>query len=685
MSDMDLKWKKRLRSSVKNNENDIEEADSEIIEHPRKRRRIKRVKLDDEKSDSDESMSKFIMKRKNSLKNPLKTSIKKEKTKNIFTDCDCSDSDADSSEDEDLYVDAEADKSDSDVSEEDVEESEIEELEEDDDESDEESVELDSDESDDNGFISENEDYPAIAIGFKRKRERAYSDHELRPVDKLKQTPSAKRSFGDLVEDIMDSANKCADKFGLKWGKRLTDEEKEKYIPLLQKIKGNIKERMISETDIVTSTLPMDDKCWLVEHLGILRNIEPNTEEHYELKKQLFDKIKRAKPLTEEDFKIEEHLKEICNESISLQQRIVRSDVPDKIKATIYNKFLQIKDLSCTDEEFVKGKTWIDWALSIPQKTIPVLEDAEIDEKRIEYFKKLKSTLDSEIHGQKTVKEKVTEVVAGMISNPDGKYRCIALLGPPGTGKTALGRALANSLGLPFEQLSLGGVNDTAFLTGHSATYVSAKPGAMVEVMRRLKYKNGILLLDEFDKIQDSLGGREVISALLHIIDYTQNTEFKDIYLSDIPVDLSKLFFVLSLNDDMLVDSVLRDRMPIIRMEEYKIPDRLEIALNHFIPRNIKNFNFKEGDVTVTKEGLRRILNKVKREKGVRNLERAIHTLFARLNTLKQMSIGEKVPDTLKPSYYIHIKFPLEVTADIVDKLVPYQETIDPSISHLYI
>jgi len=246
----------------------------------------------------------------------------------------------------------------------------------------------------------------------------------------------------------------------------------------------------------------------------------------------------------------------------------------------------------------------------------------------------------------------------------------MVFLGNPGVGKTALAKLLAESIDLPFYQISFGGAHDSSILKGHSYTYIGSKPGEMAEALISMGVKNGVLFLDELDKI-DSFRGQEVINTLLHILDYTQNSEFKDNYLHGIPIDLSKLIIVVSINDLNSINSILKDRLPIVTFKDYDISDKINIGTNYLIPRVLKNLNMHSSKIKYDETSVAYIIEKSQvQEAGVRQLERNISTILERINVLIQINGNDKSNKRIKISYNIpKFKLPLVLNRQVIDIL----------------
>jgi ATP-dependent Lon protease len=239
--------------------------------------------------------------------------------------------------------------------------------------------------------------------------------------------------------------------------------------------------------------------------------------------------------------------------------------------------------------------------------------------------------LDKRIHGLEDVKQEIMEYVARKITNPNGKGHVLALYGSAGTGKSKIIQTLAEALDLPFHQINFGGLNDAAILTGHSETYVGSKPGKIVEALTNSKYMNPIIYLDEIDKVSTTKA-TDIFGVLTHLLDEEQNDKFQDNYLSNVNIDLSKVFFVLAFNDISKVDAIVSDRLKVIYINPPTLQDKITICEHKMIPDIVKMINFKK-DIYLSKELIEYIITtKTQGEDGVRQLRKNIEKIFNRLN-----------------------------------------------------
>ena len=206
--------------------------------------------------------------------------------------------------------------------------------------------------------------------------------------------------------------------------------------------------------------------------------------------------------------------------------------------------------------------------------------------------------LDKNVYGHDKSKEQITRIIGQWIANPSLKGNCIGIHGSPGCGKTRLIKeGLCKALDLPFVFIPLGGINDSAYLTGHSFTYEGAIHGKIVDALMKAECMNPIIYFDELDKVSDSSRGEEIINTLIHLTDSTQNDIFYDKYFYDIPLNLSKALIIFTYNNDYMINPILRDRMIRINTEPYKNKDKVNIANQFLIPEILTDFSFQKEDL----------------------------------------------------------------------------------------
>ena len=458
----------------------------------------------------------------------------------------------------------------------------------------------------------------------------------------------------------------------------------------LEDIKQEISRTEPNIQDILKTPMRLEDRAKLCQFYEIYKTQMPNTNEWLEARNQyneLFKEYKagyqQSKQYSEEQIKNmneEEKLYTTFNAQLALKYKILNLEATKENKEIIYRRFEEMINLNPSMDEYGKIKHWLKWVTDIPHNKIKILD---VDD-HTAFIQKAKQKLDSELFGMEKVKEQILLFLSAKIRNPTMVHSNLGLVGPPGTGKTAIARLIAEIMELGFAQISFGGSDKADFLKGHEYTYVGAQPGEIIKSLKRIGHKNGVIFLDELDKIADN---PDIRAALLHLIDPTQNVEFRDLFC-EIATDLSQIWWVGSMNS-IPADEALADRWWIIEVDGYEQTDKVQIIENFLLPRALKNCGMEEDSVTFDTGSINFLIHKVckSNDKGVRTIQKVVKDLVNKLSFIvsHQDENGE-LP--FKTSFELGKKltYPIKLTSELLNKLLINKDLNNiMSLSMMYI
>ena len=303
-----------------------------------------------------------------------------------------------------------------------------------------------------------------------------------------------------------------------------------------------------------------------------------------------------------------------------LRQRLDKARLPEAVRDEAERELQRLEQMTPASAEFGVGRNYLEWVLALPWN---VRTRERLD------LAKARSVLDRDHQGLGAIKERIMEYLAVRRLNKGLKSPIFCFVGPPGVGKTSLGRSIARALGRKLVRLSLGGVRDEAEIRGHRRTYVGALPGRIIQSLRQAGSRNPVMLLDEIDKLGADFRG-DPAAALLEVLDPEQNTDFVDHFL-DVPFDLSDVLFVATANQLESIPPALRDRLEIIQLSSYTEEEKVAIARTHLLPRQLRVHGLQRRKIRVDDEALRALVRGYTSEAGVRNLERELGRLCRKL------------------------------------------------------
>ena len=385
--------------------------------------------------------------------------------------------------------------------------------------------------------------------------------------------------------------------------------------------------RLVNE---VAANIPLKykDQQELLEELDFWSRYEKlslklvNEMQIMEIKEELQRKVKNKVDKHQKEYLLREQLKVIREElgedttfsdADEFEEACGKLDAPEEVKEKLHKEIGRFKNTIGSQAENGVIRTYIETILEMPWN-----KRAE-DNTDINYAKEV---LEADHYGLEQVKERILEFLAVRTLTQKGESPILCLVGPPGTGKTSIAKSLARSLKKPFVRISLGGVRDEAEIRGHRKTYVGAMPGRIANGIRTAGVKNPVLLLDEIDKVSTDYKG-DTFSALLEVLDSEQNSKFRDHYL-EVPLDLSEVTFITTANTLQTIPRPLLDRMEIIEITSYTENEKLHIAIEHLIPKQLEKHGITDEQLRFSKKAIWKIAHNYTKEAGVRQLEREI-------------------------------------------------------------
>jgi ATP-dependent Lon protease len=419
--------------------------------------------------------------------------------------------------------------------------------------------------------------------------------------------------------------------------------------------------------DLVAANLdaPVDEKATLLETVDVKDRIRKVLKlltrqlEILKMRERINSQIKEEMGKNQREYVLRQQLKAIKEELgeddgdqgdlDGLEERIAKANLPQEAEQVAKKQLKRLRNMQVGSAEYTVVRTYLDWILDLPWH-IQTPDNMDIGAVR--------KVLDEDHYGLEKVKKRILEYLAVRKLKKDKKGPILCLIGPPGVGKTSLGRSIARALGRKFVRISLGGVHDEAAIRGHRRTYVGALPGQIIQGMKKGATINPVFMMDEVDKIGHDFRG-DPAAALLEVLDPEQNNTFADHYL-EIPYDLSNVMFVATANISDPIPAPLRDRMEILEIPGYTRREKLAIARRHLIPKQLEEHGITKEQLEITDPAVDLVIDFYTREAGVRTLERQIASIIRGVavkiaegdTTPRKVEGEEQVREFLGPQKY---------------------------------
>src|SRR5689334_19271458 len=383
--------------------------------------------------------------------------------------------------------------------------------------------------------------------------------------------------------------------------------------------------------DLVAANLdaPVDEKAQLMSTVDVKERIRQVLKlltrqlEILKMRERINSQIKEEMGKNQREYVLRQQLKAIKEELgeddgdqgdlDGLEERIAKANLPTEAETVAKKQLKRLRSMQVGSAEYTVVRTYLDWILDLPwtNTTQDIMDISAV-----------RKVLDEDHYGLEKVKKRILEFLAVRKLKQDKKGPILCLIGPPGVGKTSLGRSIARALGRKFVRISLGGVHDEAAIRGHRRTYVGALPGQIIQGMKKASTINPVFMMDEVDKIGHDFRG-DPSAALLEVLDPEQNNTFADHYL-EVPYDLSNVMFVATANVADPIPPPLRDRMEVLDLPGYTRNEKKAIARQHLVPKQIEEHGIKTDQLEITDTAIEQIIDHYTREAGVRSLERQV-------------------------------------------------------------
>jgi len=343
-------------------------------------------------------------------------------------------------------------------------------------------------------------------------------------------------------------------------------------------------------------------------------------------------------------------------EADELREQIEKKNLPEEVQKEAERELGRLARINPASPEYSVARTYLDWIIALPWND-STTDNLDLDEAR--------RILDEDHYGLTDIKERMLEFLAVRKLRGDMRGSILCFVGPPGTGKTSIGKSIARAMGRRYIRIALGGIRDEAEIRGHRRTYIGSLPGRIISALRKAGANNPVFMLDEVDKLGADFRG-DPASALLEVLDPEQNSAYTDHYL-EVPFDLSKVLFICTANFMDPVPPALKDRMEVLEFPGYTQEEKLQIAAKYLVPHQVEANGLTDEQVTFSDDALRRLISEYTREAGVRNLERQIASLCRKV--AKTVALNEKAPPTVEADALDDLLGPPKYISEVAERV----------------
>lgn len=450
---------------------------------------------------------------------------------------------------------------------------------------------------------------------------------------------------------------------------KLPEKQKEEFL----NIRDEMEDEVPTIEKIMISNITRNDKKQCLRLLDQMTNSDEYSSECFRLIDSINEILLKGKNYTKEEIKFleleEEKLKNMYVSLDTLKSKILKLDADSGVKSKILKMYDEMMTYPSDSTTYTSLKEEIEWSIRMPYQKREIDNYVNMGNKQLNnFYCNVRKMLDQELFGMENVKNRIMHVLNDRRSSDDSCGRNIALVGKPGTGKTAVCKALAKILDKKFAKISAGAL-DSAAIKGSNKVWNGSEPSIILQILANLKTNNAIIMFDEVDKLGDTPQGKLAQHALLHVSDPSDNKDFQDNYLKNFSHDLSKILFIYCMNDVECLDNALKDRFDIIYVDEYTNDEKLEIFKNYMLPKALLNIGMKKNDVVISDSSIKKLLKD--KNMGLRNIEKLIKNIIGKINMYKNVILQDGTTGNLKLNYEIpNFKLPLKIENKLLNDLL---------------
>jgi ATP-dependent Lon protease len=487
----------------------------------------------------------------------------------------------------------------------------------------------------------------------------------------------------DVVSRAFSGTSQCflQDYMGCKpsndmWKLGMSQKDVKELEPELELIRREIEDEVPTIPKILQSNTTREDKKRCIKLYDQLKNTEPYTTEYETIIEKINNIIRKGKQYTKKEIqeleRIESKLKLQVTAPDNLKNRILKLDADEKTKAIIYSLYLEMLEHEPGSQAYNTIREEVEWSVKIPHKTTQDFSNmTELSSEELnKFYCDFLDRMDKELYGMHEVKMKMLHILNDRRMGRNGAN--IALVGLPGTGKTHVGKAFAKCLDMPFEKISVGGMDDASILKGSNRVWNGSAPSIILQILSRMKSSNGVIMFDELDKLRSDKA-KEIQFALLHISDYVHNDEFCDNYLNKFPHDFSKIFFIYNMNTTDTLDPALLSRLDITEVKPYTKKEKMDIIRDYTLPRTLDEVGMDRSDVIMDKRAMEKLIALTDAVDGMRSIEKHIKSIVSKINMYRSITLSDgsrgDMEDKL-PYIISNYKLPLKITTKLLLELI---------------